>query len=99
MSKISKLEEIANEQRKALTIKNVFNGDAEGNQYSARHSYALSDEESPMHGKGTGIFLDTNGGGNSTDKKTRGENLRFNEFKAGNEYDKPDTSSLGNIIY
>lgn len=99
MSKISKLEEIANEQRKALTIKNVFNGYSEGNQYSATHSYALSDDLTPEHGKGTGIYLDTNGGGNSYDKKSRAENLRHNEFKANNQYEKPDTSSLGGIVY
>jgi len=99
MSKISRLEEIANEQRKLLTIKNTFNGDSDANQYSSTNTHAMSDEETPEHGKGTGIYLDVNGGGNASDKRTRKDNLRHNEFKAGDEYQKPDTSSLGDIIY
>lgn len=104
---ISKLEQISNEARKSLLTKNVFNGNAESNQYSATSSYALSDEETPIHGKGTGKFLDVNGGGGLYDIKGDGKtpgsgregNLKFNSFRAGEEYTKPDTSSLGNIIY
>jgi hypothetical protein len=104
---ISKLEQIANEARKALVTKNVFNDESEANQYSATHSYALSDEETPIHGKGTGGYLDVNGGGGQYDIKGlakvpgsgREGNLKFNDYKSGQEYQKPDTSSLGNIVY
>lgn len=97
MSKLSKLEEIANEQRKTLTIKNKFS-DA-GAQYSVTNTNALSDEETPSQGKGTGSYLDVDNGGSQIDIQARKEGIRFNEYKQGSEYTTPNTSNLGDIIY
>jgi hypothetical protein len=97
MAKLSKLEEIANEQRKALTIKNKFSDT--GEHYTATNTNALSDEETPAQGKGTGSYLDVNNGGSQIDIQARKEGIRFNDYKKGEEYTKPDTSNLGNIIY
>jgi hypothetical protein len=107
MSKISRLEEIANEQRKALTTKNTFNGDSAGSEYSSTHSRALSDEETPIHGKGTGAEFDVNNGGGMYDIKGDGKtpgsgregNLKFNQYKKGDTYTRPDISNIGDILY
>ena len=100
MKKITKLEEIGNEQRKTLQLKNTFSGVNEDHQYSGNHSRALSDEETPEHGKGTGKYLDTLNGGSSVDENGdpnllgsgRNGNLRFNTYNSKNPYEKPGMS-------
>tara|TARA_Y100001938_G_C8042694_1_gene407057 strand:+ start:266 stop:601 length:336 start_codon:yes stop_codon:yes gene_type:complete len=60
----NKLEEIAISKRESLIGKNNYNNEDDANNYSAKHTRAISDTETPVYGKGTGIFLDTyNGGG------------------------------------
>lgn len=98
-NKISRLEEIANEQRKLLVMKNTFNSNSKRSEYSSTNTNALSDDETPENGMGTGKYMDFENGGNSYDKNARAESLRLNEYKDGKGYDTPDTSSIGNIIY
>jgi hypothetical protein len=60
----NKLEEAALIQREKNVVKNAYNNEDDANNYTATHTKALSDSETPVKGKGTGIFLDTfNGGG------------------------------------
>lgn len=60
----NKLEEIAISKRESLISKNNYNNEDDANNYSAKHTRAISDAKTPVYGKGTGIFLDTyNGGG------------------------------------
>jgi hypothetical protein len=60
----NKLEQAAIAARDRLVAKNNYNSSDDANNYGATHSRALSDLQTPMYGKGTGIFLDTyNGGG------------------------------------
>jgi hypothetical protein len=99
----SKLEEIAIAQRKSLLTNNTFNDESLPNNYSATHSHALSDETSPVHGKGTGVAFDTANGGSSQDihgtpnatGSGRIANVLKNEYNADNGYKTPDMS--GNI--
>jgi hypothetical protein len=68
MSKAAeKLTQFANDARKNNIIKNAFNGEADANGYSATHTKALSDQETPIKGKGTGVYLDTYNGGGELD--------------------------------
>lgn len=95
--KKSKLELIGIEARNAAIIKNTYNGSSESSQYSATHSRAMSDEETPLHGKGTGKSLDTANGGSSVDingdpsilGSGRKGNLKFNTYSKENPYHKP----------
>lgn len=60
----NKLEQAAIAARDALVASNAYNSVDPANNYSATHTKALSDQTTPIKGKGTGIFLDTyNGGG------------------------------------
>lgn len=60
----NKLEQAAIAARDRLTAKNNYNSSDDANNYGATHTRALSDSQTPIYGKGTGIFLDTyNGGG------------------------------------
>lgn len=64
MPEESRLGMLANIARKNNITKNEFNGEADANNYTATHTKALSDQETPIKGKGTGVYLDTyNGGG------------------------------------
>lgn len=63
----NKLEEAAIARREALLAMNNYNNHDGGNNYTATHTRALSDTETPIHGKGTGIFMDTYGGGDDID--------------------------------
>lgn len=97
MAERSKLDLIGEEARNNHIIKNTFNGNSEDKQYSRTHSMALSDEETPVHGKGTGIELDTENGGGSVDINGdpgisgtgRKGNIRFNQYNKTNQYQKP----------
>jgi hypothetical protein len=100
MAEQSKLEQIAIQKRKELLSKNVFNNEDDSNNYTAKHTRALSDQETPTHGKGTGVFLDTYNGGSDVDingtpsipGSGRVSNLAKNKFNSENEYKTPDTS-------
>jgi hypothetical protein len=67
MSGQSKLEEIAIAKRKELIAGNTYNSVSDTNKYSATHTRAMSDNTTPVNGKGTGVFLDTYNGGGSLD--------------------------------
>lgn len=54
----SKLEEAALEARKKNIVKNTYNSFDENNNYTAKHTRALADNETPNYGKGTGNYLD-----------------------------------------
>ena len=96
----NKLEQAAIAARDALVVKNTYKGDDDGNNYTATHTRALSDEKTPVNGKGTGIFLDTYNGGGSVDingaanaaGSGRIQNIAFNTYNKNKEYTHPDTS-------
>ena len=54
----NKLELAAIAARKALLPINTYNNDAVANEYTATHTRALSDQTTPIYGKGSGGFLD-----------------------------------------
>ena len=108
----SKLEEIAAIQRAAITNPNNYrhswsSQDDTNNQYSPTHTRAMADEKTPIYGKGTGEFLDTNNynAGGEYDKhgnpaiigSGRINSLNLNQAKWGygptSEYKRPDTST------
>lgn len=64
-----KLTQFADDARKKNIVKNFYNNDANANEYSATHTRALSDQETPINGKGTGVSLDTYNGGGEFDIK------------------------------
>jgi hypothetical protein len=106
MAEQSKLEQIAIEQRNSLLPKNYYNVET-GSNYTSRHTRALSDQITPVNGKGTGIFLDTNNGGGDLDingspqsvGSGRLKNLAVNQFNKENGYEHPDTSlNVGQVI-
>ena len=96
----NKLEEAAKAARLSLVTKNTYKGDDNSNNYTATHTRALSDQETPVNGKGTGIFLDTYNGGGSQDingsptaaGSGRIKNIAFNEYNKDKIYVHPDTS-------
>lgn len=96
----NKLEEAAIAARNALITSNTYKGDDDSNNYTATHTRALSDEETPVNGKGTGIFLDTYNGGGSMDingspnaaGSGRIQNVASNVYNKDKEYTHPDTS-------
>ena len=96
----NKLEQAAIAARNALIPTNTYKGDAAGNEYSATHTRALSDQQTPVAGKGTGVFLDTYNGGGSMDingnpaaaGSGRIQNIASNQFNDQNTYQHPDTS-------
>lgn len=63
----NKLEEAAILRRDALMAINSYDNVTDANNYSATHTKALSDQLTPLKGKGTGIFLDTYNGGGDID--------------------------------
>jgi len=102
----NKLEEVALSQRDVLIAKNTYNQIQE-QQYKATHTRALSDQETPKAGKGTGVFLDTYNGGSDIDVNGdpnrpgsgRINNKTFNFYNENNQYDHPDTSgNIGQIV-
>ena len=56
--KQSPLETAAIDARKNNIVKNTYNGEAQANSYTATHTRALSDNSTPIYGKGSGQFLD-----------------------------------------
>jgi len=63
----NKLEEAAIAARNTLIAINGYDNVADANNYTATHTKALSDQKTPVKGKGTGVFLDTYNGGGSID--------------------------------
>ena len=87
-----------------MLVKNHYNTN---DNYSATHTRALSDKITPINGKGTGKFMDTNNGGGSLDiygvpqaaGSGRLANLAVNQYKQNSGYEKPDTSAnIGQVI-
>jgi hypothetical protein len=103
--KQSKLEEIAIQQRASLVTKNTFNNADSSNNYNSKHTRALSDDETPVQGKGTGVFMDTGNGGGTYDingnpmypGSGRKPALASNKFDPDNTYKTPDTSKNGGV--
>lgn len=96
----SKLELIAIAQRNTIIPMNTYNVDPTQN-YKSTHSRAMSDNATPVNGKGTGIYMDTMNGGSSVDingiaaaaGSGRLGNQAFNQYSQGNGYTAPDTSA------
>jgi len=105
MGKQSKLEQIAIEVRNEILTNNTYKSATNSNdqEYGPTHTRAKSDEKTPVHGKGTGIYMDTENGGGQYDihgvphvvGSGRIGNVGNNQYNKDNKYDHPDTS--GNI--
>lgn len=108
----NKLEEAAIARREALIAINNYNNDDDANNYSSKHTRALSDQETPLYGKGTGIFLDTYNGGGDIDingNPTYGGSGRIAAFANNtstwgygpdSNYQHPDTSgNVGQVTF
>lgn len=102
----SKLELIAIQQRNTIIPMNTYNADTTQN-YRATHTRALSDDVTPVNGKGTGQILDTANGGSSADiygvagvsGSGRLASLATNQYNANNGYTAPDTSgNVGQVV-
>jgi len=103
----NKLEQAALATRESLIAINNYNNEADANNYTATHTRALADSETPINGKGTGLFLDTYNGGGDLDvngNPTYGGSGRLAAFAnngstwgytPNNYYEHPDTS--GNV--
>jgi hypothetical protein len=97
MAERTKLDLIGEEARNNHIIKNTFNDVTDENHYSRTHTRAMSDEETPVHGKGTGVELDTANGGGSVDingdasvaGSGRKGNIKFNQYNKNNPYQRP----------
>ena len=65
----SKLEQAAIAARLALLPVNTYNNASASNEYTATHTRAVADTQTPAQGKGTGTFLDIENykGGSSND--------------------------------
>lgn len=102
MPEQSKLEQIGIEQRNNLIANKIYNSET-GNQYNSTHTRAISDTETPIYGKGTGEYMDTQNGGGSYDingtpdnmQSGRLANLASNDYNPSETYQAPDTS--GNV--
>jgi len=103
----NKLEEASIAARNRILAINAYNNADDANNYTGTHTRALSDQITPVNGKGTGIFMDTGNGGSDIDINGNptyggsGRNAAFanNSSKWGygpdSHYQHPDTS--GNI--
>lgn len=103
----NKLEQAALATRDSLIAINNYNNAADANNYSATHTRALADQTTPVHGKGTGIFLDTYNGGGDLDVNGNpnaagsgrlaafANNTSTWGYGPGSNYTAPDTS--GNV--
>lgn len=97
----NKLEQAALAARANNVAFNTYKSDDDSNKYSATHTRALSDQQTPVNGKGTGVFLDTYNGGGSMDingnpnaaGSGRLQNKAFNQYNENNQYQHPDTSA------
>jgi hypothetical protein len=79
--------------RKELMKKNIYDKE---NSYNSKHTRAMSDDETPNFGKGTGEFMDTKNGGSAIDvkgnpaipKSGREGNLKLNHYNSSNPHKK-----------
>lgn len=78
----NKLTAIADKLRKDLLVKNDFA--QKKNEYGVVNPDAISDGD--LQGKGTGIFLDTSNGGNSTDNAERKNEIKVNSYSSVKPY-------------
>jgi hypothetical protein len=103
----NKLEQAAIDARAKLLPKNAYNGADDANKYTSKHTRAMSDQTTPIYGKGTGVFLDTYNGGGDLDVngnpfipgsgrvKAIANNVSTWGYGPGQNYTQPDTS--GNV--
>lgn len=107
----NKLEQAAINTRGQLIPINTYDNTAPANKYGPTHTRALSDQQTPVEGKGTGIFLDTINGGGSLDingnpsivGSGRLSAIALNEgtwgYGPNNHYTAPDTSAnVGQVV-
>jgi hypothetical protein len=100
MAQQSDLEKIAIQVRDGLVVRNTYNSVDDSNNYGETHTRALSDQQTPVAGKGTGVFLDTYNGGGDYDinghpnkpGSGRIKNKAFNEYNEDKVYEHPDTT-------
>ena len=96
----NQLEQAALAARNTILPINTYNSADDSNNYSATHTRALSDSETLVAGKGTGVFLDTYNGGGSLDVNGnpaaagsgRLQNVAVNQYNGISTYQYPDTS-------
>jgi len=97
----TKLEQIGIIKRNEAIIRNDFNNTDASKMYSATHTKALSDELTPIQGKGTGGEMDSSNGGSMVDiygnpnipHSGRVGNISYNSYKEGNEYGISNSSN------
>jgi hypothetical protein len=63
----NRLEQAAIATRNTLIAINNYDNVDDANNYTSTHTRAISDQQTPVYGKGTGVFLDTYNGGGSFD--------------------------------
>jgi hypothetical protein len=108
----NKLEQAAIAARNTLIAINGYDNVADANNYNATHTKALSDQQTPVKGKGTGLFLDTYNGGGTYDingNATYAGSGRLAAFANNTStwgygpssyYTTPDTSgNVGQVIF
>jgi hypothetical protein len=108
----NKLEQAAIATRDTLIAINNYNNEADANNYTATHTRALADQSTPVHGKGTGVFLDTYNGGGDLDvngNPNAAGSGRLAAFANNNStwgygpdnyYEHPDTSgNVGQVTF
>jgi hypothetical protein len=99
----NKLEQAAIAARNTLIPRNTYNDADDANNYGATHTRAISDQLTPVAGKGTGVFMDTYNGGGDYDingnpnyaGSGRVKNVATNQYNDDKRYDHPDTT--GNV--
>lgn len=101
----TELEQIAIQKRNELMAANLYKNN-DSDKYKETHNRALGDGD--IHGKGTGIFLDTTNGGGDLDingnpsypGSGRIGNVVINDYQKGsNEYNatNPDALATGDV--
>jgi hypothetical protein len=102
----NELEKAAIAARQQLLTNNNYNNFDINNNYSATHTRALSDDQTPNYGKGTGVPFDSANGGSDIDingnpniaHSGRIGNVVLNQFNSDNEYKTPDmTGNVGQV--
>lgn len=102
----NKLEEAAIAARQQILTNNTFNDFDSNNNYSPTHTNAMSDDITPIKGKGTGVSMDTSNGGGYYDihghpnyfGSGRIGNTVINQYNSDNSYKRPDmTGNVGQI--
>jgi hypothetical protein len=81
------LSAIADKIRKDLVVKNDYQ--LSKNEYGVTNPDAISDGDGK--GRGTGVFLDIQNGGTSTDQVAKVDNIKLNKYSSKNPYNTPST--------